>query len=294
MSDIWDRNYELKVYSSGGNEKIFKPPMQVEFNINNQMDNTLATARITVYGVSEKTRKEIYDKYDKISLKAGYGESIKSIFSGTIFNKEVGKNGVSTYIRFYCATLTESIDKKYVSKSWGEKTPAISVITDVAKSFDIDYEIIGLFDDLPTASKGKSLWMYSRDALDQLSRIYDFNWSIDARGILVIRRKGAARDGVTHDISAFGGMEGIPRFYIDHVEVDIRMRPAIQTYDCVNVYSKYRSLNYDDMYFHNNKIISDELTKNTKYIVRAVHHKGNFWRDDWTTTIVAYLENASV
>lgn len=267
--------------------------MQIEFNINNQMDNSLATARITVYGVSEKTRKEIYDKYDKISLKAGYGYDIKSIFSGTIFNKEVGKNGVSTYIRFYCSTNNDETDKKYVSKSWGEKTPAIDVIKDVATSFDIEYEIVGSFDNLPTASKGKSLWMYSRDALDQLSRIYDFNWSIDTRGVLIIRRNGAARSGVTHDISSFNGMDGIPRFYIDHVEMDIRMRPDIQPYDYVKVYSKYRSLNYDEMYFSNSDETAKLLAKNTKHIVRAVHHKGNFWQDDWTTTIVAYLESAS-
>lgn len=109
MSSYFGRNYLLTITPVSGDELTYQPPLEIRFAVDNTPQNVDATARITLYGISARTRALIqrYDdkekRYGNLVLKAGYGDNIGTIFSGRIHNVEVVKEGVNTCLRLTLA-----------------------------------------------------------------------------------------------------------------------------------------------------------------------------------------------
>ncbi|EPV8936770.1 baseplate hub protein, partial [Yersinia enterocolitica] len=137
MSSYFGRNYLLTITPVSGDELTYQPPLEIRFAVDNTPQNVDATARITLYGISARTRALIqrYDdkekRYGNLVLKAGYGDNIGTIFSGRIHNVEVVKEGVNTCLRLYCRTIGLAWNTT-IFKTWGANTPAIEMLKDVA------------------------------------------------------------------------------------------------------------------------------------------------------------------
>ncbi|RAW93948.1 MULTISPECIES: phage protein [unclassified Photorhabdus] len=284
--DLFGRNYKLVIKSSsGGEDLVFSPPMQITFNIEGIPNNHDALGRITVYGVSAATRSRIYNEYDSVSLSAGYGDDIGVIFKGEINNFETGRDGVNTYIRFYCRSFFRKWVNAYINKSWGENTPILEIIKDVAETFGTTLEVVGDFSDLPLAIKGMTApGVNSVTFLTELSEAFDFKYNFESTKLVVIRNK-ASREHVTHKISSLNGMEGIPRVYLQSLEVDIKLNHLIRPADWIEVYRMYDQFNFSGMYTTPYK---DLLTAG-RFSVLSIAHQGDFYHDTWKTTIKALL-----
>lgn len=120
MSRYFDRRYHLEITTTSGEVLTYEPPMEIRFLVDNFPQHTNATASITIYGISSRTRELIQlrddanNHYGRISLKAGYGEYVGIIFTGRINNVQVAKDGVSTCIKLFCsATATEWDPARY-------------------------------------------------------------------------------------------------------------------------------------------------------------------------------------
>lgn len=161
MTKLFGRTYTLKVTSADGNDLTVEPPMQVRFLITNMPQNQVATAMIMIYGVSAEYRQlmQTYDRdkgrYGLVRLTAGYDESSGEVFSGQINSVEVGRDGVSVYLRLNCWSVVWA--DAITGKTWGEKTTAIEILQDVARSFGTPVEVVGDFSDLPVFSHGYTL-----------------------------------------------------------------------------------------------------------------------------------------
>ncbi|WP_350315664.1 hypothetical protein OHK33_11950 [Pectobacterium aroidearum] len=288
------RDYLITISSSLGAETLtFAPPFQVIFTVSHTPGNMTGKAKITIYGTSRDTRRDIFYKYDTVEIKAGYQGNCGLIYRGQIFNRSTQREGVATTLTLYCFCNGKKMSSTFVAQTWGENTPAIEIIRDTAATFGLPMEIIGDFSDLPPAIQGKTLMAMTKDAMDALMRIYDFKWCLKTDGVAIIRN-GAEKGGKPRVIDINHGMEGIPRIYMDYVEVDVRLDHVISPGDVILVYSEHEQLGFSDMYHVNMQEYSQAFRNKSRLVVKSVDHIGNFWRDDWTTTITAYIRSNKV
>ncbi|AIU88341.1 phage protein [Pectobacterium odoriferum] len=288
MSVIFGRSYKLIIKSSmGGKDLIYEPPMQIRFSVAGSPNNHESSANISMYGISRETRSRIYREYDQIFLYAGYKDNHGLIFRGQINNIETGKDGPSTYIRFYCWSHFDRWRKASVNKSWGNNTPAIEIIRDVASVFQTDIDVIGDFSDLPPAIYGETRVGSAIYEMNELKRVYDFDWFFESTRI-VIFRNGRSRN-FTHEVRAFNGMEGVPRIYLGEIEVDVKLNHSIRILDWVDVYSEFETYGFSDVYRPGEGEASKKQRNIGKFAVLATMHQGDFYGDLWKTTISANL-----
>ncbi|WP_233967587.1 phage protein [Pectobacterium polaris] len=288
------RDYLITISSSSGRGTLtFAPPMQVIFSVSHTPGNKTGKAKITIYGTSKGTRWDIFNKYDTVEIKAGYQGNCGLIYRGQIFNRSTQREGVATTLTLYCFCNGKKMASAFIAHTWGENTPAIEIIRGTAATFGLPMEIIGDFSDLPPAIQGKTLMAMTKDAMDALERIYDFKWWLKTDGVAIIRN-GAEKPGKPKVIDINHGMEGIPRIYMNYVEVDVRLDHVITPGDVILVYSEHEQLGFSEMYRTNMQAYSRAFRNKSRLVVESVDHIGNFWRDDWTTTITARMRSNEV
>ncbi|WP_323612250.1 phage protein [Pectobacterium versatile] len=288
------RDYLITISSSSSRGTLtFAPPMQVIFNVSHTPGNKTGKAKITIYGTSKDTRWDIFNKYDTVEIKAGYQGNCGLIYRGQIFNRSTQREGVATTLTLYCFCNGKKMSSAFIAHTWGENTPAIEIIRGTAATFGLPMEIIGDFSDLPPAIQGKTLMAMTKDAMDALERIYDFKWWLKTDGVAIIRN-GAEKPGKPKVIDMNHGMEGIPRIYMNYVEVDVRLDHVITPGDVILVYSEHEQLGFSEMYRTNMQAYSRAFRNKSRLVVESVDHIGNFWRDDWTTTITARMRSNEV
>ncbi|WP_033576166.1 phage protein [Dickeya chrysanthemi] len=288
MSDIFGRTYNLQITTVDGTVVTCEPPTQIRFMITNMPENQVATAQITLYGISAEYRAlmqrfdEQKQRYGTVKLSAGYDSSSGEIYSGQINSVEIGRDGVSVYIRLNCWSIDTWRDA-VIGKTWGEKTPVADVLRDVAATFELPVEMIGDFSGLPAFQQGFTLaFTSSRDFLNSRQSEWGYSWYITTSRVTIVK-SGASR-AITHEISSENGMEGMPRWYQTDMEVDVRLDHTIQPGDIIKVSSDFWTISYSGMYQTglNNK--ADRQRREGKFRVLATSHVGDYWGDLWTTT----------
>ncbi|MFC0227397.1 hypothetical protein [Serratia aquatilis] len=291
MSRLFNRNYELIVTASNGEILIYRPPMEMKFSITNYPNNTLAISQISIYGISARARDVIQIRgengkgYGKVTLKAGYGDDLGVIFDGRINSVQVAKDGVSTYISLFCSNITSSWDNASF-QAWGEGTPYIEVLRDLAANFGLPVEVVGDFSDLPRLPVGcNGGGQLCRDLLNSLKQHFRFDWMITPSKT-ILSRHGIAREGISYELSSMNGMAGVPRWYTDSMEVDIKLNYRIQPLDIVNILSDFWTLNFSGAYFTDLNDLAHMQLKTGKFNVLKTRHEGALSGDIWNTTVI--------
>lgn len=297
---IFGRNYTLTVIpDDDGEPLVYEPPMQVRFAVINSADNAISTALITIYGLSVESRNRLrkqdatvddFSSFGTVVLKAGYGDETPEIFRGEINSLEIGHEGPNLYTRLYCATKQLEWTKVVINKSWGNNTPALEVLTDIAETFGIRVEMNGDFSDIQPFVKGYRAAGLSSEYLDRMAYEWGFTKRITDTAV-IITRNNAVRNNAAYEISANSGMEGTPRFYYRETEIDIRMYGIIQPDDVVHITSDFWTINYSNIYTQVDRAPS-EMTRIGKFKVLATSHEGDFWGDAWRTTLRCYWYGA--
>lgn len=291
MSRLFDRNYNLTLTAINGEVLNYNPPMETKFSVVNYPNNSLSIAQITIYGISARARDVIQirnadeKRYGTVILKAGYGDDIGVIFDGSINSVQVAKEGVSTCIKLFCSSNKSSWDNASF-KEWGEGTPYIEVLRDLAADFGLPVEIVGNFSDLPRLPVGiNGGGQLCRDLLDSLKRFFGFEWMITPTKT-VLSRQGVSRDGIEHDITYKNGMEGVPRWYTDSMEVDVKLNYRIQPLDKINVSSNFWTLNFSGAYFTDWDGLASMQLRTGAFNVLKTRHEGGLRGDVWKTTVI--------
>ncbi len=87
----FNRTYKLDIFTPEGTQITIQPPFTIKFSVKR---NTLASANkatITITNLGESTRNQIYkdrykfDQYWKVTLQAGYGDSLSTLFIGSMY-----------------------------------------------------------------------------------------------------------------------------------------------------------------------------------------------------------------
>lgn len=292
MTQLLGRNYRLTL-RSGQDELVYEPPMQITFNVDCKFGTEGSIAEITLYGASRSTRSVIYNKFDQVTLSAGYGTQPGLIFSGGVVNFEIGREGVDSYIKFYCRTSAAKQADGFIRKTWGENTPQADIIREVAEAMLLPVEFVGDFSGLPKAIKGRTLCMPSVSCMNDLARTHGFTWSLNGNRMTIIKLdengRPAARQSPPHIVSAETGMIGSPQILIQQVEVSKKLDPAIRPSDRIDLQASTRNFAFSGVYAA--RIMDADPTGGSGiYTVLNVRHEGDFHGDTWDTSIEGYRQ----
>ena len=100
----FNRNYRLTIdLNDGGQAIVIDPPFTIDFSIQRTAMSQLNHMNLTIFNLAEKTRQRIFQdryrigNYKSVILEAGYGDSLSTLYKGSIF--EAHSELVGTDIR---------------------------------------------------------------------------------------------------------------------------------------------------------------------------------------------------
>ncbi|MEN4050142.1 hypothetical protein P9A10_16080 [Serratia marcescens] len=290
MSKYFGRYFHLEVKTVGGETLTYKPPMEIRFAVSNFYQHSAGLARIVIYGVSARAREMIQIRNDAehhfgfVTLQAGYEEQYGNIFAGRISSVQVFKDGVNTCIQLNCSSVGTEWDAASY-QTWGDNTPYIDVIRDVAAMLGPPVEFVGDFSHLPILPFGASgQGKLCRLLMDMFARSFGFTW-LHTSNRTVITRKGGSRSWSKHELSANSGMEGAPRWYADRLEVDVKMNHLYQPSDRIDITSSFWTLNFSGAYYTDYQNLYGYQRRTGTFSLLNTSHEGSYWGDTWKTTL---------
>lgn len=138
----FNRKYRLTIdLNDGSGAIIVEPPFTIEFNIQRAAMASVNSMSLAIYNLSEKTRSRIFQdryqigSYKRITLEAGYGESLTQVYSGSIFqaHSELAGPDIKTNIvsrdGYFDAVSTQS------NRSFAAGTTLRGLLSDLTGDF---------------------------------------------------------------------------------------------------------------------------------------------------------------
>lgn len=286
MSSYTKRQFELSVDGSVliavTNGRQFK----CTFEILHDFGGSTSYADIAIYNLKAETANKANLKGKSISFKAGYEDSIDNIFTGTIKNVLYERQGPSTITRLICrgGKLTE--DQTQINETLGRDTTIVQLIRACVTA--IGYPIVmddSQFADIDPYVYGYQLSGDPKTYLEKLSKAHGFNYVLENDRMIVLR-KGYTRQGDTHIVSQFTGMEGIPEITEIGVDVTTRLNPKIRIGGKFRVESKLATFNFSNLYF----VDIPESAGQGDHKIFKLAYSGDSKGDAWSTKITGYKE----
>lgn len=238
-------------------------------------------ADIALYNLSADTVNKVFERGTVLSLRAGYADSIDTIFTGTIQNVLRERQGPTTITRLICRGGKLLDDQTQVNETLGKNTKVTEIIRACVTS--MGYPIVmddAQFADIDPYPYGYTLSGDPRVYLDNLAKSHDFDYVIENERMIVVR-KGYARQGDVHVVSQFTGMEGIPEITEVGVDVVTRLNPKIKIGGRYRIESDLATFNFSNLYF----VDIPESAGVGEYKIFKLTHSGDTWGDAWSTKI---------
>ncbi len=280
--DKFGRNYQLyidageipltSIDSAGDVDKILiQPPFTLEFDVIRNILSSANTSSIRVINLGESTRKKIYkdqyaaDTYKGIELKAGYGQTMPTIFKGNVSQAWSERQGTDYY------TICESYDGGFAlvnsvtSATFKSGTPKNVMLSEMQKNLKgVKPGVIGDFQG--NLSRGNTFFGNSADLINEISEGAFF---VDLEKSHMLGDSECLRGSVPV-ITSESGLLGSPRRQGTLVVVEMIFEPRLVIGQSVELRSK------------------TEKNFNGEYKVMSLHHRGTISdavARDATTTV---------
>lgn len=286
MSSYTNRQWELSVDGSvliaATNGRQFK----CTFEILHDFGGSTSYADIAIYNLKAETANKANLKGKSISFKAGYEDSIDNIFTGTIKNVLYERRGPTTITRLICRGGKLVEDQTQINETLGRDTTVVQLIRACVTA--IGYPIVmddSQFDDVEPYAYGYQLSGDPRTYLEKLSKAHKFNYVLE-NGRMIVLREGYTRQGDTHIVSQFTGMEGIPEITEVGVDVTVRLNPKIRIGGKFRIESKLATFNFSNLYF----VDIPESAGQGDHKIFKLAYSGDSKGDTWSTKITGYRE----
>jgi len=266
MTDRFGRNYEL-VVGEGLTAVIIKPPMRIVFSCSKSGDGQgVNRMSCRIYNLKSDTRlrlvkdAEDLDKYIKFQLMVGYGDTIETIFKGSV---HVGHN------RFEMpdhVTTLESLDggvdflKSYTSATVKGSSAAVNQLLK-----DMPNTEIGKITNLANLSRPKVLVGNSIECLSSMLDP-DTNWYIDSEQLYVVRGTEVTQNYIPV-LSASTGLLNTPERQNRIVGCETMMNPALR----IGGRCELKSKNAPHL--------------NAVYKIYSIEYNGDYEGQDWKQSI---------
>ncbi len=286
MSSYTKRQFELSVDGSVliavTNGRQFK----CTFEILHDFGGSTSYADIAIYNLKAETANKANLKGKPISFKAGYEDSIDNIFTGTIKNVLYERRGPTTITRLICRGGKLVEDQTQINETLGRDTTVVQLIRACVTA--IGYPIViddSQFADIDPYAYGYQLSGDPSVYLEKLSKAHNFNYVLE-NGRMIVLREGYTRQGDTHIVSQFTGMEGIPEITEVGVDVTVRLNPKIRIGGKFRIESKLATFNFSNLYF----VDIPESAGQGDHKIFKLAYSGDSKGDTWSTKITGYRE----
>jgi len=278
MSEYFGRLFELDVNGSTLIERTTGRQFKIQFEIIIDFGGSNSYASIAIYNLSNDTANKVLKSGENVTFKAGYVDTVDTIFTGKIQNVLRERQGANTITRLICRS--ESVTST-INQSYGAGVDVVTLIRAVSEA--IGYTVVldeSQFSDVPTYVRGYTLSGDPRVILDSLARTHGFSHVVE-NGRRVIVRDGFERNTTPFEVSQFTGMEGIPEITEIGCNVTVRLNPKIRIGGQMDIKSTLSTFNFSDLYYQN----IPESAGQGVYRVQKITHSGDSYGDTWSTKI---------
>lgn len=185
----FQRNYRLEITTPQGKKITINPPFTLMFSLTR---NTLASANrcsIKIYNLGKNTRSQIYkDRYTTtdywgVSLRAGYGNSLKEVFAGNIYEANSTKEKVDWITTIDCFDGLDAIQNGFTATTVSAGTSTREILKGVIN--DMPNVIAGFFGSKSEGEAPRGQVLIGQSA-NVLSEISEGNYFIDNETVNVL------------------------------------------------------------------------------------------------------------
>lgn len=235
----FNRNYELRVQKVDGDILFIRPPFTIEFDIQKNNLGSANHASIRIYNLSKNNRSAIrfdinnVNVFRSVTLKAGYGDDLSTIFNGNISQAWSIREG-NNFI-----TEIQSLDGGYaLLNSVSNQTFADGATTgQIIRALFNDFSptvSIGAIGSYPMIPRGSAYSGATKDLINQLT----------GQGFFINDNKAYALGdgdyipGQLAFIDSESGLLGTPMLQNTIVSVDMIFEPRLIMYQSVFLNSR--------------------------------------------------------
>ena len=257
---------------------------KIVFEILHDFGGFVSYCDLSIYNLSADTANKAFKRGSKIAFRAGYAETIDSIFIGTIKNVLRERRGPDTITRLICRGGRLTDENKQINETLGAGARVTDIIRACIKA--LDYPSVledSQFSDIDPYPRGYVLNGDPRVYLDKLAKTHGFSYIVENERVIVVR-DGSFRQGSVHIVSQFTGMEGIPEITEVGADVVIRLNPRIRIGGRFAIESELATFNFSNLFFQN----IPESAGQGEYRIFKLAHSGDSWGDAWSTKITGF------
>lgn len=247
--------------------------LKIKFDILKHIESEQNHAKIEIYNLSEQTRSQLTDNQDRVvRISAGYEEDLGliEIGQGTISNVVHVKSPPEIITSIYVKDGFSSTRSNIVSLSFKENIRVGAIVDSISEQINLPKGIINLASNLRVQG-GFSYLGHVSGALEQLSKQFNFNWSIQ-NGTIQILKQGTSTDRDIVNISYESGLIEEPEELIENPEdsktreykIVTLLRPQLQVGNKVNI----KSADLEGV-----------------FTIREISHTGDTRDNEWYTTL---------
>lgn len=222
----FERDYQLSVQVEGGRFVIIEPPMNIIFNVEKDTGQGINKATIEILNLRESNRLSLVRDSDDttripVILKIGYGDTLETIFQGSVTRGTNKRQGADFVSRLECMDGGDDYLNSFTAKSVrGRDTILSAVLADMENTGK------GAITTRTPITRPRVLFGNSmqvlRETLDADEELF-----IDNEQINIVRTT-EARDGYVPVVSASTGLINTPEREEKRVTFDTILNPSIK------------------------------------------------------------------
>lgn len=261
---------------------------QIEFEVKKNLLAHPNTCDIVIYNLNEASRRSFIDFPAKIKLEAGYDNTPRLLFLGDLRYASNEKEGTEWQTKLQVADGARAYAHARINKSYSKGTPISSIVADLARAFGVPVPFQARASNILSTriAAGEVL---TGDVADELTRILapmGFGYSFQD-GKLQLLRVDDVVPGTARIISEEDGMIGAPEMVPPKIIAPpkraVRHRAGTAKRPRVPKLKVKHTLYPEITPGEKVSVISRSL--NGLFRVDAIHHKGEFYGNEWTSTI---------
>lgn len=259
----WQRNYILSIQTDNGYIDITMP-FTLNFRITRNTMASANTAKITLYNLSEGTRRKIYkDKYKTnvykgIELRAGYGdrkETLPLIFKGNILQAYSQREAVDYRTDIECYDGGFALVNGLTNRAFDKNTPEKQIIKSLIEDLpNTDIGKIGNFDEV--VPRGNSMQGNTAGIIKEITKE---NFFIDNEKVYCLKENECFLGNI-REIKSASGLMGSPLREETFLTFTMLFEPRLQIGQYIKLTSETEKLfngEYKVLGIEHNGVISD-------------------------------------
>lgn len=213
---LYDRKIELLIGKPGKQGILYKD-LRISFSVEKSSSSVPNKSEVKIYNISRLRRALTEEKGNVIALRAGYGNSVETIFSGDVARSITELDGPDWVTTFEMGDGEKAYRAGKIDQSFSKGTSIKDVFTSMISSLGLGSgDLSGITSDSligPLSLSGPV-----KTHLDDLSERSGAEWSIQNGSVQVIPKGGTTKNEAIL-LSAETGLIGIPKKKDDGVEV---------------------------------------------------------------------------